>query len=219
MAYEFNGITQYLSGTSSPLGNRPTAYTMACRVKGAAQNSKLLFNLGNSTTNSPVICIASGGVNGNTNPAQARFIARSNNTFGLGEINLGGGTAFDNTFHHIAISWNNSTGRLYVDGAEVASGGSMDTPQDLNRISISALLRASAAAHFEGEMAECGMWNATLTQPEIASLAKGMTCDKVCPQSLVFYAPLVRDLNDQKGGLVITNNNAATVAAHPRVYA
>jgi hypothetical protein len=46
-----------------------------------------------------------------------------------------------------------------------------------------------------------------------------MTCDKVRPQSLVFYAPLVRDLIDYKGGLTITNNNTATVANHPRVYA
>ena len=45
-----------------------------------------------------------------------------------------------------------------------------------------------------------------------------MTCDKIRPQNLVFYAPLVRDLIDQKGGLTITNNNAATVANHPRIY-
>ena len=68
-------------------------------------------------------------------------------------------------------------------------------------------------------IAEVGIWNAALSAAEIASLAKGMTCDKVRPQSLVFYAPLVRDLIDQKGGRAITNNNGATVANHPRVYA
>ena len=72
--------------------------------------------------------------------------------------------------------------------------------------------------NFNGSLAEVGIWNAALTADEIASLAKGMTCDKIRPQSLVFYAPLVRDLIDQKGGLTITNNNAATVAAHPRIY-
>jgi len=46
-----------------------------------------------------------------------------------------------------------------------------------------------------------------------------MTCDKVRPESLVFYAPLVRDLQDVCEGLTITNNNGATVANHPRVYA
>jgi hypothetical protein len=68
-------------------------------------------------------------------------------------------------------------------------------------------------------IAEVGIWNAALTADEIASLAKGVTCDKVRPQSLVFYAPLVRDLQDVRGGLTITNNNSATVANHPRVYA
>jgi len=71
----------------------------------------------------------------------------------------------------------------------------------------------------DGLIAEVGIWNAALTADEIASLAAGMTCDKVRPQSLVFYAPLVRDLVDVKGGLTITNNNTATVANHPRVYA
>ena len=69
-----------------------------------------------------------------------------------------------------------------------------------------------------GLIAEVGIWNAALTAEEVASLAKGMTCYKVRPQSLVFYAPLVRDLTDQKGGLTITNNGGATVANHPRIY-
>jgi hypothetical protein len=70
-----------------------------------------------------------------------------------------------------------------------------------------------------GGIAEVGIWTAALNADEIKSLAAGMTCDKVRPQSLVFYAPLVRDLVDAKGGLTITNNNTATVANHPRVYA
>lgn len=77
----------------------------------------------------------------------------------------------------------------------------------------------AAGLFFTGRVAEVGIWNVALTAAEIASLADGMTCDKVRPQSLVFYAPLVRDLQDVRGGLTITNNNAATVATHPRVYA
>jgi hypothetical protein len=77
----------------------------------------------------------------------------------------------------------------------------------------------TTTSFFDGRIAEVGIWSATLTADEIASLAKGMTCDKIRPQSLVFYAPLVRDLIDAKGGLTITNNNTATVANHPRVYA
>ena len=71
---------------------------------------------------------------------------------------------------------------------------------------------------FNGLLAEVGIWNAALSPAEIASLAKGVTCDKIRPQNLVFYAPLIRDLLDQKGGKTITNNNGATVANHPCIY-
>ena len=74
-------------------------------------------------------------------------------------------------------------------------------------------------AYFNGKIAEVGIWNAALTAQEVASLAKGMTCDKIRPQSLVSYVPIVRELIDQKGGLTITNNNGATVDNHTRVYA
>jgi hypothetical protein len=90
----------------------------------------------------------------------------------------------------------------------------------VNTLTIAGRFNNSSIGLFAiGLIAEVGIWNAALTAAEIASLAKGMTCDKVRPQNLVFYAPLVRDLIDQKGGLTITNNNAATVANHPRVYA
>ena len=76
----------------------------------------------------------------------------------------------------------------------------------------------SASSVTNGQVGEVGVWNVALTAAEIASLAKGVTCDKVRPQSLVFYAPLVRELIDVRGGRTITNNNTATVAVHPRVY-
>ena len=84
---------------------------------------------------------------------------------------------------------------------------------------VAARFSGSAGLYFNGQIAEVGVWNVALNAAEIASLAKGMTCDKVRPDSLVFYAPLVRNLIDYSGGLTITNNNSATVAVHPRVYA
>ena len=88
----------------------------------------------------------------------------------------------------------------------------------MNKIEIAFRTDGTPGAFLDGRLAEVGIWNAALTAAEIASLAKGMTCDKIRPQNLVFYAPLVRDINDQKGGLTITNNNGAAVANHPRIY-
>ncbi len=84
---------------------------------------------------------------------------------------------------------------------------------------VGARRSTTIALHYTGRIADAAIWNVALTADEIASLADGMTCDKVRPQSLVFYAPLIRTLQDLKSGLTITNNNTATVADHPRVYA
>jgi hypothetical protein len=118
-----------------------------------------------------------------------------------------------------------STSRTaYINGGSSGTNTTSVVPSLLNRTNIGVQFLQNAGgtsgiSFANGRVAECGIWNAALTAAEVASLAKGMTCDKVRPQSLVFYAPLVRDLIDQKGGLTITNNNGATVANHPRVYA
>jgi hypothetical protein len=67
-------------------------------------------------------------------------------------------------------------------------------------------------------VAEAAIWTAALTATEILSLNAGASPALVRPQSLVFYAPLIRDLQDVRGGLAITNNNGATVVDHPRVF-
>ena len=67
-------------------------------------------------------------------------------------------------------------------------------------------------------LAECGIWNVALSQEEVISLSKGVSSALIRPQNLVFYAPLIRDLVDERGGRTITNMNGATVADHPRIY-
>jgi len=124
-----------------------------------------------------------------------------------------------NTWHHACAVFTSATSRtIYLDGGNSATNTTSSTPSGINQMNIGSF-KTAAGNWFNGQVAEVGLWSAALTQPEIASLAAGMTCDKVRPQSLVFYAPLVRDLVDAKGGLTITNNNTATVVNHPRVYA
>jgi hypothetical protein len=88
-----------------------------------------------------------------------------------------------------------------------------------NKIGIGALNRLTPAAYFDGKVAEAAIWSAALTDAEVASLGKGVSPRLIRPQSLVFYAPLIRNLVDVRGGRTLTNNNTATVATHPRVYA
>ena len=64
--------------------------------------------------------------------------------------------------------------------------------------------------------AGAGIWNVALTAAEIASLAKGFSPRLIRPQSLAFYAPLIRETLDIRGGLTLTDSGS-TVADHPRI--
>jgi hypothetical protein len=130
-------------------------------------------------------------------------------------------TAPQNQWSHTCCIFQSATSRTcYANGGSATTNTTnRGTQVTANSFVIAARYLTGIGAYMVGRIAEVGLWNVALTADEIASLADGMTCDKVRPQSLVFYAPLVRDLQDVRGGLTITNNNGATVANHPRVYA
>ena len=171
----------------------------------------------NTATNGIYVKNASSGNNysGTAHTSANRITAFTGITDGS-YTEIIGSTAYNlNQWNHAAYVDQSSFKELFQNGVSVGTSSVNKTPLLLNEIRIGIF---GVVNNFDGSFAEVGIWNAALTPSEIASLAKGMTCDKVRPQSLVFYAPLVRDLIDQKGGRTITNNNGATVANHPRIY-
>jgi hypothetical protein len=209
MAFEFNGTNQRVTPASAPVTSPP--FTLVCWF-----NASNTTNLGALLTLTP----QTGGLyetlffRGDLAGDPIQILSNSN---AIAVASTSGVT--QNKWHHgcfVAAATNSRT--IYLDGGNSASSSNNFNPTTINAFNIGSF-RSAANNFFNGKMAEVGIWNAALTQPEIASLARGMTCDKVRPQSLVFYAPLVRDLIDAKGGLTITNNNGATVANHTRVYA
>lgn len=126
-----------------------------------------------------------------------------------------------NTWTHACGVFASATSRTaYANGIAADANATSASPAGVNAVHIGVNWpSAGATGYANGQIAEVGIWNVALSAQEIASLAKGVTCDKVRPQSLVFYAPLIRDLTDCRNSLAISNINAATVANHPRVYA
>jgi hypothetical protein len=211
MAYDFNGSNQYLTTATNPCD---IPLTMSAQINPRRNNvSGIIIAITNNTNfdrHNMFLTAAGGGLGASTTKFSTNVTATSTST-----------TAIPlNTWSHTAAVFASTSYRQgYLNGvASTANTTSLSVA--LAQMSVGARIApALSTVPFLGSIAEVGIWNAALTQPEIASLAKGITCDKVRPQSLVFYAPLVRDLIDYKGGLTITNNNTATVANHPRVYA
>lgn len=231
MAYTFAAAsTQYLSATASPLGTGQLGdFSVALWVNGAAASpTTTVFSVSRSTettgVDNPSILVqnANGAagwlLRGNSSPGGTGW---NTNTGGLYAGVNQGGTAFDSTWHHICATLSGVVSTLYVDGVSVAThtAASVPTQTGMDRLGVGALVRGSVAAPFSGSVADVGVWNAAINASEARSLSRGVACRLVRPQSLVFYAPLIRDLIDAARGLTITNNNTATVAVHPRVYA
>jgi hypothetical protein len=215
MAYEFTAASSQYLTCSAPVTAGPV--TIACWF-----NAKDV-----STTGSLVsIGIASGSNDTRFNLIHAGTVAGDPVRFFTSNITAAG-NGIDTTSGYTANTWNHACGvassatsrTVYLNGGSATTDTSNIAPVNLTTLAIGSRFVSSYGAFANALIAEVGIWNVALTAAEIASLAKGMTCDKVRPQSLVFYAPLVRNLQDVRGGLTITNNNTATVANHPRVYA
>jgi hypothetical protein len=217
MAYQFTAAnSRYLSTTSTPTTAAP--FTISCWGNlPSLAGIQSLVSIESGNSNDIFLLYAFGGTQ------LAFFTQRQGGSFG----DTGSGFTFSaNTwFNAIAVERAVNSRSLYLNGGTVIGGSERTNTTNtgapaVSRIAIGArYYSGTLGGYANGLIAEVGIWNVELTESERVSLARGMTCDKVRPQSLVFYAPLVRDLQDTKGGLTITNNNAATVANHPRVYA
>ena len=214
MAYSFNGTSQTLNMASAPATTWPL--TMVCWFYTSdITNTINLISLSNSGANGRFILSAAGAIAGD--PIRTNALDNTNANFA---VNTTTGYSANTWTHAAAVHPSNSSRTAYINGGSSATDVSVcGTLTGINIATVAGQRTLSGPTYALAHIAEVGIWSVALTAAEIASLAKGMTCDKIRPQNLVFYTPLVRDLIDQKGGLVITNNNAATVANHPRVYA
>jgi len=214
MAYDFNGTNQYLSTASSPASGVPMTIAAWVRREAVASDRVIVS-----------VAQASG-----THRNQMQVRAGGSPAWGVEAIAIGATTTSRATasattqdqWDHGCAVYNSATSRFaYLNGvASAEDTTNVGSQNAATSIQVAARTASnSTSLYFDGQLAEVGIWNVALTTEEIASLADGMTCDKVRPQSLVFYAPLVRNLQDVRGGLTITNNNTATVVNHPRVYA
>jgi hypothetical protein len=68
---------------------------------------------------------------------------------------------------------------------------------------------------FNGRLAEVAVWDVALNADEITALARGYRPSLIRPDKLLWYIPLVREIQDVRSGLTITNA-ATAVAIHPR---
>lgn len=209
MAYSFaSASSQYLNTTTSPISDVPMTLAIWTRDDRLAVYSTLfiqnttnsnrhgIFNRGNPENLVQISSVGPSPVSANTTATYTADVYK----------------------HAAAVLASTASRTIFFNGGNSATNTTTVSATGLNQISIGARYSGSYGAFFNGQAAEAAIWNTNLTAAEVASLSKGFKPCRIRPQSLVFYAPLIRNLQDIKGARAITNNNTATVANHPRVY-
>ena len=130
-----------------------------------------------------------------------------------------GAAMSSNVWYHAAGVWTNNESRAaFRDGGNKGTEGTLKLPSGLDCTRFGKRANAVNTQYLSGKLAEVGIWDVALTDAEIAILGRGYSPYTVCPQSLVFYLPLVRGISDMSESLrTLTAYNTPTVSAHPRV--
>ena len=220
MAYQFNGTNQSITTPVAGVTAEPlTIVAWFYPTRNTARTA--IVSLADTTAGSPGAQMFYALIEDGTIAGDPICATKQNGVSVLAEAASTSGFITNEWNHGCAVFTSTTSRTIYLNGGSSATNTTLvsTNANTVDKTAIGCLGRSTSVAFFQGRVAEVGIWNVALTAAEVASLAKGMTCDKVRPQNLVFYAPLVRNLIDQKGGLTITNNNGATVANHPRVYA
>ncbi len=123
------------------------------------------------------------------------------------------------TWYHAAGVFNSTTDRrVFLNGTKFTNATSV-SPSGFTKTAIGAFTGSSTILYFSGDIAEAAIWSVSLTDAEVASMAKGASPLMIRPQSLVDYWPLIGRTTNENGikGNILTNTGT-TVAVHPRIY-
>lgn len=181
--------------------DRTVTATLMCLGVAAVDGNYFAIDMSGTEADDPIRAITSAGVGG--------FLAGS----------VAGPTT-DNTWGHCAGVFTSATSRIaYFNGTAGVAETTSSTPAGLDRTDIGRLLYEGGVPvnYMSGRIAEPAIWNVALTAAEITSLVRGVSPLLIRPSALIFYAPLIRELIDVRGGATLTATGT-TVVDHPRMY-
>ncbi len=120
---------------------------------------------------------------------------------------------FDTSSHTYMAVRSGGTVTLYVDGVSVGT----DTSTFGWDVSSAWRFgnRQDGLRPLEGSLAEWAKWDRAFNAGEIAAFAKGYAPN--CFPGFTWYVPMVRDYNELKVGIAVTNTST-TVSSHPKVF-
>jgi len=227
------------AATIGPLLNGATGITFACWVNPASF-------AGTNIAGDDLITIYQGTLQG-----VGFIMGLSNANTGVGDPFVGvrrvgtdAGHSFNSSTLVSTSQWSHVVGcvtfgqaaKIWINGAQASgsvaglsttTAGTFLHTAGTRRDSLACFLHTtniplSEDRQFNGQMAECGLWNVELSSAEIQSLYKGFAPPQVKPQNLTCYWPMIgrgtviEELRNGKNGTIA---GSIPNADHPRIYA
>ncbi len=214
MARAFTAASSmYLENTSAPVTAAPCS--MSC-----------WFYANDVTANHTLMSVADSATNTDAFVLRAAGVAAGDPVRAIAEA--GGSSGVSSTTAYSAATWSqagavfaSSTSRTaYLNGVAATANTTAITPSSLDRVSIGNLDWTPRAQYTDGRIAEAAIWDAALTDAEMAMLGKGYCPLFVRPESLVCYWPLHGNYSpeiDVVGTFPLTLVNSPTHQDHPKV--
>jgi len=212
MAYNFVQANGSRIIVSNPLVTSvPITLSAWIRRDAVSTGSRTIFVL-NASNDEVLVRLTS------SNTLQAYMFFANGGAFAIATNgNIIAASAWTHVAARYSLSGSSLTISVYVNGVRGTDGSSAVT---FSQGAFTGMQIASYGGTnvFGGDIADAGAWNTALSDTEIVSLSQGISCRNVNPQSLRFYAPLIRNPNDIRNNRTLTLVNSPTVSSHPRIY-
>ncbi len=208
MALTFDGTDDQLLLSSAPVTAPPLTMAAWFRTSLTAGGTVAIITI--RGTAAPTIEYFSLGLNPSAGGDEVRFEVSS----ALGGAAAMGGGYTANIWNHVAgVEIATNSRAVYLNGVSEGTETTTVIPLLLNETSI-AQGGLGSSRFFKEDLADIAVWNRALSAGELALLADRYAA-LFLPSGLVFYAPLIRDLTDLRGGILTPTGT--TVSAHPPI--
>lgn len=160
-AFDLNGSTSLVrvaSPASLPLGNAPRTLMLWCRTPRnlATSTESGIFQYGSGSNGSMFGLITSGNA-----PGKLYFFGYNNDLTGVR-------TLAPNTWHHVAVSYDGTNVRIYLDGQrEAVAARTLNTILDSNGLTIGS---RPGSSFWQGQLDEAMLFNRALDPWEIQAI-------------------------------------------------
>lgn len=195
MAYEFDGLNDYLIADGGVIGSQESIYPMSISCWFYATANAIAQGLVSVTSTSNARNIHLALHTDDTVAARSRS--------GSDSPAYTSTTFTKNTWNNAIGVWNgtvsatNTSRSAYLNGGGKQTNSTSVTTMGLQNAHLnigSRLALTTRLNYFTGYIAEVAFWQAALTDDDALQLATGVSPLKVKPEAIVFYSPLIREL-------------------------